>query len=261
MEIPPFEVLTFEVDEQRVCTITMNRPAKRNALSAKLVNELIVALETARDADGIRAVVLTGAGGVFCSGGDLSQMQGGGGAEPAIPFRGGFVELNLAFHSVGKPVIAKVRKYALAGGLGLMCACHFAISEDSATFGTPEIKRGLWPMMIMANIFRTVPRRKGLELVLLGDRISSAEAVGIGLINRAVPADELDDTVQQLAARLAGNPPKTTALGLEAWYAQDHMSVDEALPYLQTQLMAVIGAGEAAEGMAAFFQKRKPDWG
>ena len=118
------------------------------------VEELIVALETAGADDAVRVIVLTGAGGVFCSGGDLSQMSGGGGGDgdDAIPFRGGFVELNLAFRAVRKPIIAKIRRYALAGGLGLMCACTFALAEESATFGTPEIKRGLFPMMIMASI-------------------------------------------------------------------------------------------------------------
>ncbi len=260
MQLPPFQVLTYSVDDDRVCTITMNRPDKRNALSPQLVNELIVAIETAASDDRVRAIILTGAGGVFCSGGDLQAMQSGAAPDPAMPQRGGFVELNLAFHKVGKPVIAKVRKYALAGGLGLMCACHFAVAEDAATFGTPEIQRGLFPMMIMANIFRCVPRRKGLELVLLGDRISADDAVAMGLINQAVPSDQLDDATHALAARLAAGPPKTTALGLEAFYAQDAMSVDDALPYLEGKLMEVIGTGEIGEGLAAWKAKRKPTW-
>lgn len=255
----PFEVLTYETADH-VATITMNRPERRNALSAQLVNELIVALETAGADPDVGAIVLTGAGGVFCSGGDLSQMNGTPGKPTAVPFRGGFVELNLAFTTVRKPVIAKIRRYALAGGLGLVCACHFAIAEDTATFGLPEIKRGLWPMMIMAAIFRNVPRRKGLELCLLGERVSASEAAQLGLINRAVPADELDSAVAELAGKLAAAPPEVTALGLEAFYAQDAMAYDDALPYLETMLGKVLSTDDAREGLMAFLGKRPPRW-
>ena len=258
-EVPPFEVVTYEVADH-VATLTLNRPDRRNALSAQLVNELIVALETAGADPDVGAIVLTGAGGVFCSGGDLSQMTGAPGKPAGVPFRGGFVELNLAFTTVGKPVIAKVRRYALAGGLGLVCACHFAIAEDTATFGLPEIKRGLWPMMIMAAIFRTVPRRRGLELCLLGERVDAVEAAAIGLINEAVPPEELDAAVDALAQRLAQAPPQVVALGLEAFYAQDTMRYEQALPYLEQQLGSVLSTDDAKEGLTAFLTKRPPRW-
>ncbi len=259
-EIPPFQSLLYEV-EGRVATVTLNRPEKKNALTQALVNELIVALETARDDPGVGAVVLTGAGGVFCTGADLSQMSGGASdAPPGIPQRGGFVELNLAFAGIGKPVIAKVRRYAYAGGLGLVCACHFALAEDTAKFGTPEIDRGLFPMMIMANIFRTVPRRKGLELVLTGEPVSAPEAAAMGLISRAVPAERLDDEVKALATKLASKPTMTMRLGLEAFYKQSDMALEEALPYLSEALMLCMGTDEAREGIMAFVEKRAPRW-
>ncbi len=257
--IPPFADLLYEVDGH-VCTLTLNRPQRRNALSANLVNELIVGLETAGADPNVGAIILTGAGNAFCSGGDLSQMSGGGGEASEVPWRGGFPELNLAFTQVGKPVIAKVRRYALAGGLGLVAACQFAYAEDTATFGTPEIDRGLFPMMIMANIFRTVPRRKGLELVLGGERITAAEAVGIGLINKAVPPDELDDATMALARKLASKAPASMALGLEAFYAQSDMDFAAALPYLNEMLMKVLSTPDASEGLMAFMQKRDPVW-
>jgi enoyl-CoA hydratase/carnithine racemase len=259
MDVPPFQSLLYSVAD-RVATLTLNRPEKKNALSAALVNELIVALETARDDPKVGAIVLTGAGDVFCSGGDLSQMAGGGGDAGGVPWRGGFVELNLAFTQVGKPVIAKIRKYALAGGLGLVSASHFALAEDTATFGTPEIDRGLFPMMIMANIFRTVPRRKGLELVLSGERISAKEAEAIGLINRAVPADKLDEEVKALATKLAGKAPNAMRLGLEAFFAQQDMALAEALPYLDKALMLCLSSDDAREGLTAFLEKRAPRW-
>jgi enoyl-CoA hydratase/carnithine racemase len=257
---PAFQDLLYSV-KGHVATITMNRPHRRNALSGRLVNELIVALEAAGADAGVGAIVLQGAGGAFCSGGDLSQMVGGGG-DPLgdVPVRGGFVELNLAFTKVGKPIVAKVHRYAYGGGLGLVCAAHFAIAEDTAKFGTPEIDRGVFPMMIMAMIFRTVPRRRGLEMILTGERISAAEAVEIGLINRAVPPEELDAAVLELATKLASKPPAIVRLGLEAYHRQDDLDLAEALPYLQDMLMKCFGTDDAREGMTAFLEKRPPVW-
>jgi enoyl-CoA hydratase/carnithine racemase len=254
-----FQDLIYEVRDF-VCTITMNRPAKRNALSSRLVNELIYALEIASGDDAVRVIILTGAGGAFCAGGDLSQMSGGGSTDSDIPQRGGFVELNMAFTTVNKPVIAKVRRYALAGGLGLMCGCQFAFSEESATFGTPEIHRGLWPMMIMANIFRVVPRRKGLELIMSGDRITADTASQIGLINGAVPSDELDDYVWDFAQKLVDRPPQIMALGLEAFYQQSDLDYEAALPYLNGMLMKCLSTQDAQKGLMAFMTKSKPNW-
>ncbi len=257
---PPFSCLLYAVEDY-VCTITLNRPEKRNALSAQLVNELIYALETAGEDDGVRVVVLTGAGKAFCAGGDLSQMSGGGkGGGSEIPYRGGFVELNEAFRAVNKPVVAKIRRYALAGGLGLVCNCHFAFAEDTATFGTPEIHRGLFPMMIMASIFRTVPRRKGLELVLGGERVSAADAQGMGLISHSVPADDLDDAVDAFAQSLVDRPPAVMKLGLEAYHTQSDMEYSAALPYLNEMLMKCLSTKDAQKGLMAFMTKQKPDW-
>jgi len=257
---PPFEVLLYETDGS-ICTITMNRPERRNALSGQLVNELIVALETAGADPAIRVIVLTGAGGAFCSGGDLSQMSGrSGDSATTIPMRGGFVELNLAFNQVGKPIIAKIQRYAYGGGLGLVCACQFAVAEDTAKFGTPEIDRGVFPMMIMANIFRNVPRRKGLEMLLLGEKMTAGDAAEIGIINRAVPSEDLDATVAELAGQLAAKSPAIMRLGLEAFYEQDHQKIDEALPYLQEMLLRCFATEDAREGLTAFLQKRDPVW-
>jgi len=258
--LPAFEVLRYET-EGPVCTVTLNRPERRNALSGQLVNELIVALETAGADPEIRVIVLTGAGGAFCSGGDLSQMSGGAtGSESTVPFRGGFVELNLAFNQVQKPIIAKIHRYAYGGGLGLVCACQFAIAEDTAKFGTPEIDRGVFPMMIMANIFRNVPRRKGLEMLLLGEKMSASDAAQIGIINRAVPSESLDTAVAELAAQLASKSPAILRLGLEAFYEQDEKRIEEALPYLQEMLMRCFATEDAREGLTAFLQKRPPVW-
>ena len=156
-----------------VATITLNNPDRKNALSPRMVNELLYALDDARDEASVRVVVLTGAGESFCAGGDLKQMAGDG---PELERRGDFDDLLLRFTQLGKPVVAAVRGYAMGGGVGLVAAADFAIAADDATLGTPEIKRGLFPMMIMATIFRNIGRTKGMELLLTGDRIDAAEA-------------------------------------------------------------------------------------
>jgi len=253
---PNFTSLLYQV-EGHICTVTMNRPEKKNALSPALTNELIYALEMARDNPEVRAIVLTGAGDCFCAGGDLTQM---GGQKSEIPQRGGFPELILTFPKLGKPVIAKVRKYAMAGGLGLMCACHFAIAEDTAVFSTPEIDRGIFPMMIMAYIFRTVPYRKGMEMILFGERWDAKRAEEIGLINKSVPSEKLDEEVLAWANRLAEKSPVIVRMGLEAFYKQWDMNLEEAVPYLSKMLAQCFTTQDAKEGLMAFMQKRKPKW-
>jgi enoyl-CoA hydratase/carnithine racemase len=258
-DTPPFQVLLYAVDGH-ICTITLNRPEKRNALSTQLVNELIYALELARDDNEIRAIVLTGAGSSFCAGADLSQMGRGGMDESGIPFRGGFVELNLALRDVNKPVIAKIRRYALAGALALICNSTYVIAEDTATFGAPEIDRGIWPMMVMASLFRTVSKRQGLDFILTGDRISAEAAVNMGLISKAVPSDTLDEAVAALADKLASKPPASVRLGLQAYHHQAELDMAEALPYLQEQLLTCLSTEDAQEGVMAFLEKRTPIW-
>jgi enoyl-CoA hydratase/carnithine racemase len=247
-----------------VATITLNRPERRNPLGPKTIGELLHALDVARADDAVRVIVLTGAGKAFSAGGDLSSMGGGGmplqstGGGETKP--GTFVDLNLALTRVGKPTIAKVNGHALAGGLGLVVACDFAIAADDAQLGTPEINVGLWPMMIMANIFRNVPRKRGLELIATGDKISAAEAAAMGLITRAVPRAELDGAVAALAEKLASKSPLVMRMGLEAFYRVQDMELAPALEYLQQQLIAVLGTEDAAEGLSAFLQKRQPVW-
>jgi len=255
-----FEELEVALDDQ-VAQLTLNRPHRKNALTPTLVNELIVALEWANESSDVGAIILRGAGGVFCSGADLKEMRKGPKPPAAgIPQRGGFVELNLALRSMGKPTIAMVEKLALAGGLGLMAGCTFATASDDAEFGTPEIHRGIFPMMIMANLFRLMPRRVGLELILGGHRINAQEAFRIGLLNRVFSADQLEEDTIEFARDLANRPPNTMRLGLAAFHEQSEMDYATALPWLQNQLFACLGTPDASEGVMAFLEKRDPDW-
>lgn len=250
-----------------VARITLNRPEKRNPLGPITVGELLHALEAARSDDAVRVIVLTGAGKVFSAGGDLASMASlDSGSTPlqatsgATTRSGTFVDLNLALTRAGKPTIAMVNGHALAGGLGLVVACDLAICADDAQLGAPEINVGLWPMMIMATIFRNVPRKRGLELIMTGEKIGAKEAAAIGLITRAVPPGQLAADVDALAHTLAAKSPIVMRLGLEAFYRTQDLELAPALEYLQAQLVAVLGTEDAREGVMAFLEKRAPSW-
>jgi enoyl-CoA hydratase/carnithine racemase len=263
----PYEEIRYE-PRGPVLRITLARPEKRNPLAPKTIGELLHALERARTDDAVRVVVLTGDGKVFSAGADLEQMSKSAtaGAKPleaqagAASRPGTFVDLNLALARLGKPTIAMVNGHALAGGLGLVVACDLAIAAEEAQLGTPEINVGLWPMMIMASIFRNVPRKRGLELVLLGERISAAEAERMGLVTRVVPRERLEAEVEALAQKLAAKSPLVMRMGLEAFQAAQDLDFEAALAYLQDRLKAVMSTEDAREGMTAFLEKRAPEW-
>ncbi|MGE0867932.1 MAG: enoyl-CoA hydratase/isomerase family protein [Kofleriaceae bacterium] len=239
-----------------VARITMNRPEKRNPIGPATCGELVHALGVIKESATARVVVITGAGAAFSAGGDLSAMQKSeSGAKPAS-----LVELFLAMHELGKPIIAMVNGPALAGGMGLMVACDLVIAADTATFGTTEIAVGLWPMMITAEITRSVGRKKTLEMMMTGRKLPASEALACGLINQVVPAAELEATTMKLANELAERSPAAMRLGLLAFYRSQDMELDPQLRYLQVELGRVLALEDAAEGISAFLGKRKPVW-
>jgi enoyl-CoA hydratase/carnithine racemase len=186
--------------------LTLNRPDKRNPIGPATCGELVHALAALGARAEVRVVILTGAGAAFSAGGDLAMRQAGAGDAPAIP-PASLVDLLLAMHGLGKPIVAMVNGPALAGGLGLMVACDLVVAADSAVFGTTEIAVGLWPMMITAEITRSVGRKKTLEMMLTGRKLDAAEALACGLVNRVVPAAELETHTVALATELAGRSP------------------------------------------------------
>ncbi len=250
------EYSTILVDERGpIGRITLNRPDKRNPIGPATCGELVAALGALKANAEVRVILLTGAGSVFSAGGDLSSMQGGAPGPTAT-----LVELFTTMHEVGKPIIAMVNGHALAGGLGLMVACDLVIASDAAQFGTTEIAVGLWPMMITAEITRSVGRKKALEMMLTGAKLSAQEAVTCGLVNRAVPAADLEAETMKLAGEIAERSPAAIRLGLHAFYRSQDMEMEPQLRYLQAELGRVLALEDAAEGIAAFLGKRKPVW-
>ncbi|MCG8419946.1 MAG: enoyl-CoA hydratase-related protein [Proteobacteria bacterium] len=256
-----YTTILYDDSVPPVARITLNRPDKRNPITPITVGEIIHALDTIRQSDAIRVVVITGAGKVFSAGGDLSAMSGRLGDGPQSPAGPrSLVDLFPAMHGLGKPVIAMVGGHALAGGMGLMVACDLVVASDKATFGLTEINVGLWPMMITAELVRNIGRKKTLELMLTGKRISAEEAAAIGLVNHVVPADELDAATSALAEQIAERSPAAIALGLRAFYATQDMDLQTGLRHLEGQLGKVLALDDATEGITAFLQKRKPIW-
>jgi enoyl-CoA hydratase len=244
-----------------ITTVTLNRPTRRNALSGDLVEALITTFARLKDDDETRVIVLTGAGEKsFCAGGDLRGQQAGGGLLKLHESRGRFADLFHSMFGLGKPIIARVQGTCLGGGLGLMLACDLVVASEDATFGTPEIKVGLFPMMIMALIFRNIGRKKGMEMILTGQRIDAATAERMGLINQVAPADALDEAVHTLAQRVGSFSPAVLRLGRNAVYDTMDMPMDEALSHLHGQLTLNTLLDDAAVGIGAFLTRSEPQW-
>jgi enoyl-CoA hydratase/carnithine racemase len=255
------EVVLYQLDDAGVATITLNDPDTRNALSEDMLAGLTVAFERARDEDAARCVVLASAHEkTFSSGANLSGFA----AEMALVhkhFAGErFVSLFKLIGELGKPTIVAARGHVLAGALGIALACDLILASEQASFGTPEINIGAFPFMIMALIYRNVPRKKANELLLLGERWSAEQAREAGIVNRVVPDAELDATVADWAAKLAAKSPVIMRLGKQAMRRQLDMPLDDALDYLRAQLTLAQSTEDIAEGVSAFFEKREPQW-
>lgn len=259
METRSYQTLLVSAQDG-IATITLNKPERKNPLGPAMVNELCWALDDAKDADDVRVIVLTGAGTAFSAGGDLAQMAAGPEGAAPLAHRGDYAELLLRFPHLGKPTIARVPGVAMGGGLGLVASCDFAVACESAIIGTPEIKRGLFPMQIMAVLMRVVPRRKLLEMMLLGDKLTTKQALDYGLVSHVVPDAELDAAVLALGKRLVALSPVALRMGLTAFHHQADKELATALPYLREQLIAILGTEDAREGLVAFMEKREPKW-
>ena len=256
------ELRTVRYDrDDRVATIALDEPDTRNALSDELLDDLIAAFEAARDDDAVRCVVLTSTHEkVFSSGGNLAGFA----AEAPLVHKhfatDRFPRLFRLIGELGKPTICAANGHVLAGALGLALACDLIVAREGVRFGTPEINVGVFPFMIMALIYRNVPRKKATELLLLGEQISAEEAERIGIVNRVLPAGEFDAFVRDWAERLAAKSPVLMRLGKDALFRQQDMALADALEYLHAQLTLAFSTEDIQEGVKAFFEKREPEW-
>lgn len=239
--------------------LTIDREARRNALSAGVIGELVEGLARAGRDDDVRAVVLTGAGGeAFCAGGDVGGFQATEAAAESAPAAISRVMDALWHHS--KPVIARVNGKALGGGLGLVLACDLAVAADDVEVGTPEINLGLWPHVITAVIQRSLPRKVALELMLTGRRVSAAEAERWGILNRVVSRAHLDMAVEELVDEVASKSPHVVRLGKRSFTGAEDLPFGRAVDHLKGMLAENLRAEDLVEGVSAFLEKRAPRW-
>jgi enoyl-CoA hydratase len=244
-----------------VATIALDQPDTRNALSDELLDDLIVALEAARDDAAVRCVVLTSTHEkVFSSGGDLAGFAA---EAPLVHKHFGtdrFPRLFRLIGELGKPSLCAANGHVLAGALGVALACDLIVAREGARFGVPELNVGVFPFMIAALIYRNVPRKKATELMLLGEQIDAAEAQRIGIVNRVAGADEFDAVVREWAQRLAARSPLLMRLGKDALFRSQDMALADALEFLHGQLTLAFSTEDIQEGVRAFFEKRDPVW-
>jgi enoyl-CoA hydratase/carnithine racemase len=258
MQERAYKTLLVSLDAN-IATVTLNRPERRNALGAQMTNELLYALDDAAKDDEVRCTVLTGAGSAFCAGADLAQLSGAADALE-LPPKGGYDELLRVMTRTTKPIVARVNGHAMGGGLGLVAASTLAIASSDAMFGAPEVKLGLFPFMIYAVLERQMPRRRLLEMLLCGERLSADAAAQAGLVNRALPPAELDAAVKSVTERIVAASPSAIRLGLRAVHEVDELSFDEKLPVLAQRLVECLATEDAREGLTAFLEKREPKW-
>jgi methylglutaconyl-CoA hydratase len=240
-------------DDGGVATITLDSPRNRNALSRRLVSELREALTAALGDDGVRVIVLTGTGTVFCAGADLKE-QSAGEPPPDVPGL-----LRLIWDSP-KPVVARLNGPARAGGLGLVTACDLAVAPDTATFAFTEVRLGVVPAMIAVTCLRRMDPRAAAEYFLTGEVFDARRAQEIGLVNRAVPAGELDAAVAHYTGMLLRGAPRALAIAKTLPRVVPALDVEEGFARMAELSAERFGSDEAKEGIAAFLEKRDPRW-
>jgi len=253
-----YEHILFEQDGP-VAHVTMNRPKKRNALSLEHMQELISCFKAVGEAKEAHVVILRGEGPAFCAGHDLSEMVG---RDPDF-YRHLFdvcCELMETVQSIPQPVIARVHATATAAGCQLAATCDLVVAAQEARFATPGVRIGLFCSTPMVALSRAVGQKKAMEMLLTGDFISAEEALAEGLVNRVVPADELEAETRALADKIAEASPLVVGVGKQAFYRQLEMPTGQAYAYTKEVMSFNATFADAQEGMCAFLEKRPPEW-
>ena len=245
-------------DDAGVRTITINRPDKLNALNRETITELDHAVTAARTDDAVRAIVLTGAGGkAFIAGADITELAKQSPAS-ALEFSRYGQAMMTKFERLGKPVIAKIGGYALGGGLELAMACHLRIASDTAKIGQPEINLGIIPGFGgTQRLLRLAGRAAALELCLTGAQVTAERGYQLGVINRVVPADQLDAETDKLAKQLAASAPHALRGILDSIVLATESALDVGLDYEAQAFGVCVSTSDFREGTSAFLERRK----
>ena len=255
-----FRYLLVSLDDH-VLTIALNRPQKKNALNPTMLTELAFALAYAHFTSAVWIVVLAAEGDTFCAGMDLKSLSVGGEEKLTIPEPSGPVRLGELMAAVHKPCIAKVQGAVYAGGLLLVGGSTYVVAAETVTISLPEVKRGLFPFQVLAVLLDSMSARAALDLCLRARTLSATQAQAVGLVTSVVPVRELDKTVQQLAQELKQFSPTAMQFGLRAFQQLKSLPSDEQQAYLYEQFIQLQQTPDAKEGITAFLEKRKPNWG
>jgi enoyl-CoA hydratase/carnithine racemase len=254
----PAASVLIELDGAFAC-LTLNRPEKRNALSLEMMQSIIAALHQIGKDPNIKVVILGAKGKVFSAGHDLGEMVDRE-LDAYQHLFGVCVEMMELIQTIPQPVIAVVQGPATAAGCQLVATCDLAVAADTAWFATPGVKIGLFCSTPMVAVSRSIGRKRMMEMLLTGDPIPAAEAKAAGLVNRVVPADQLESAARELAEKIAAMSPSIEGLGKEAFYKQIDLTQHEAYAYTAEVMALNAKLPDAHEGISAFLDKRKPKW-
>jgi enoyl-CoA hydratase/carnithine racemase len=257
---PVPETPVLRADAGGVATLTLNRPRQYNALSTTLLDALQAALAAIARDGSVRVVVLAGAGKAFCAGHDLAELRASRDPDRAHAAFQRATDVMLALSRLPQPVIARVHGVAAAAGCQLVAQCDLAVSSTEARFGTSGINVGLFCATPAVPVSRNIARKHAMEMLLTGELIDAATALRYGLVNRVVPAAELDQAIAALAAAIASKPAAAIAAGKRTFYDQLQDGMEQAYAAATQSMACNLVADEAAEGIDAFLEKRKPRW-
>lgn len=253
--------LIVETDGRGVCILTLNRPERRNALDEPLIEALLTCLEEINSDPKLRVVILTGAGTAFSGGGDLHWMRARAEADHAANQKSArhLAELMYRLNSLGKPTLARINGSAYGGGAGLVCCCDMVIAGEEARFAFTETRLGLAPAVIMPYVIAAIGIRQARRYLLSGELIDSQEALRIGLVHQVVPSARLDEAVEAQVTHLLMGGPEALA-ECKRLVIKDITPSEKERTEAAKLLARLWGSPETQEGIAAFFEKRKPYW-
>lgn len=249
-------------EREHVLFLTLNRPEKKNALNATLLNELAYMLSFAHHSAQVWAVVLAAKGDVFCAGADLKAFAGTSDeSASSIPPPNDAIIIGNLFAGLHKPCIARLHTPVYAGGLLLVCGCTHVIASPNVFFDLPEVKRGLFPMQVMQSLLQIMSARHVLDWCICARRLDAQQALSNGLVTQLVEnPEQLDPAINTLLAEICQNSPSAIRLGLQAFDELKSIAPADAHAYLSNMLFQTLQTQDAAEGISAFQQKRKPVW-